>query len=128
MTGAAHWTPAATMFQSERYARFVDAIAVALAVSLPWSTSATGILVGLWLIAIIPTLDVAVLRRSFATPAGGLPVLLWMLALIGMLWAFDVSWVERWSGLKGFHKFLLIPLLLVQFQRSCRAMWVLIGF
>src|SRR3954469_7573909 len=112
MTGAAHWTPAATMFQSERYARFVDAIAVALAVSLPWSTSATGILVGLWLIAIIPTLDVATLRRTLATAAAGIPVLLWLLALVGMLWAFDVSWAERWAGLKGFYKFLIIPLLI----------------
>ena len=92
MTGTEHWTRAATTFQSERYARFVDAIVVALAVSLPWSTSATGILVGLWLIVIIPTRDVAALRRTLATPAGGIPVLLWVLALIGMLWAFDVSW------------------------------------
>jgi O-antigen ligase len=116
------------MFPSERYARFVDAIVVALAVSLPWSTSATGILVGLWLIAMIPTLDVAALRRTLATPAGGIPVLLWVLALVGMLWAFDVSWAERWAGSKGFHKFLLIPLLIVQFQRSERAAWVLNGF
>src|SRR5882724_10873262 len=128
MTGAAYWTPAATMFQSERYARFVDAIVVALAVSLPWSTSATGILVGLWLIAMIPTLDIAALRRTLATPAGGIPVLLWVLALIGMLWAFDVSWAERWAGLKGFHKLLLIPLLIIQFRRSERAVWVLNGF
>ena len=39
-------------------------------------------------------------------------MLLWVLALIGMLWAFDVSWAERWAGLKGFHKVLLIPLLI----------------
>jgi len=128
MVGSAHWTPAATIFQSERYARFVDAIVVALAVSLPWSTSATGILVGLWLIAIIPMLDVATIRRTLAMPAGGIPVLLWVLALIGMLWAFDVSWAERWAGLKGFHKLLMIPLLIVQFQRSERAWWVINGF
>ena len=128
MIGSARWTPARTIFHSERYARFVDAIVVALAVSLPWSTSATGILVGLWLIAMIPTLDVAALRRTLATSAGGIPVLLWVLALVGMLWAFDVSWAERWAGLKGFHKFLLIPLLMVHFQRSERAAWVLNGF
>src|SRR4051812_47510690 len=125
---AANRTWATSVFQSERYARVVDAIVVALAVSLPWSTSATGILVGLWLIATIPTLDVAALRRILATPAGGIPVLLWMLALIGMLWAFDVSWAERWAGLKGFHKFLIIPLLMIQFQRSTRAHWILGGF
>src|ERR1700709_1468601 len=128
MTGTAHWTRAETMFQSERYARFIDAIVVVLAVSLPWSTSATGILVRLWLIVMIPMLDVAALRRTLATSAGGIPVLLWVLALIGMLWAFAVSWAERWAGLKGFHKFLLIPLLIVQFQRPERAAWVLNGF
>src|SRR4051794_31392212 len=128
MIGPVPRTRVATMFQSERYARFVDAIAVALAVSLPWSTSATGILVGLWLIAMIPTLDIAALRRTLATPAGGIPVLLWVLALIGMLWTFDVSWAERWAGLKGFHKLLVIPLLITQFQRSDRAAWVINGF
>jgi O-antigen ligase len=128
MIGVAHGTRAATIFHDERYARFVDAIVVALAVSLPWSTSATGILVALWLIVMLPTLDVTALRWTLATPAGGIPVLLWVLALVGMLWAFDVSWAERWAGLKGFHKFLLIPLLIVQFQRSERAAWVLTGF
>ena len=32
--------------------------AVAVAVSLPWSTSATGILIAPWLIAVLPTLEV----------------------------------------------------------------------
>ena len=31
----------------------------------------------LWLIAVLPTLDVAAVRREIMTPAGGLPVLLW---------------------------------------------------
>jgi O-antigen ligase len=128
MIGPVHWISAATKFQTERYARFVDAVVVAVAVSLPWSTSATGILVGLWLIAIIPMLDVAAVRRTLAAPAGGIPVLLWVLALIGILWGFDVSWAERWAGLKGFHKLLLIPLLIIQFRRSERAVWVLNGF
>ncbi len=42
--------------------------------SLPWSTSATGILLVLWLIALLPTLDLAAIRREVMTPAGGLPV------------------------------------------------------
>ena len=32
MIGSAHWIPARTIFHDERYARFVDAIVVALAV------------------------------------------------------------------------------------------------
>ena len=102
-----------------------DWLAVAVAVSLPWSTSATGILVVLWLIAALPTLDVAAVRRALASAAGGLPVLLAALAAVGMLWA-DVSWSERLSGLSPFHRFLFIPLLLARFRRSehgARALW-----
>ena len=50
------------------------------------------------------------------------------LGAIGMLWA-EVSWSERFAGLSGFHKLLLIPLLLAQFRRpSARGDWVLLGF
>jgi hypothetical protein len=37
--------------------RNVDVVAVLLAASLPWSTSAVAILAVIWLIALIPTLD-----------------------------------------------------------------------
>ncbi len=104
-----------------------EGLAVAVAVSLPWSTSATGILLVLWLLAVIPTLDWTSLRRELATVAGGLPVLLVALGVAGMLWA-DVSWVERWGGIGSFFKLLAIPLLLVQFRRSERGVWVFAGY
>src|SRR5262245_57288252 len=69
-----------------------DALVAAVAVSLPWSTSATGILIALWLIALLP-IGPAAVWRELMTAAGGLPVLLWALGAIGMLWA-DVSWSE----------------------------------
>src|SRR5580692_4667322 len=94
-----------------------DWLAVAVVVSLPWSTSASLILIVLWLVAVLPTLAVADMRRELLTAAGGLPVLLWLLASVGMLWA-DVSWAERIDGLGGFHRLLAIPLLLAQFRRS----------
>ena len=53
-----------------------DVMAVLVAVSLPWSTSATGILTGLWLVALLPTLDVPSVRRVFAIAAGWLPAAL----------------------------------------------------
>ena len=108
-------------------APLADALIVAAAASLPWSTSATGIFLGLWLMALVPTLDVAMMRRELGSAAGGLPVLLWMLAAIGMLWA-DVSWSERIEGMGGYHKLLMIPLLLAQFRRDGQAKWVLLGF
>jgi O-antigen ligase len=111
----------------ERVARIADGLVAAAAVSLPWSTSATSILIVLWLIALVPTLDAASVRREVLSPAGALPLLLWGLGVAGMLWA-DVSFKERLSGLSGFHKLLLIPLLLAQFRRSGRAHWVFLGF
>ena len=53
-------------------------------------------------------------------------MLLWVLAAIGMLWA-DVSWSERIDGMGGYHKLLMIPLLLAQFRRSGQAKWVVAG-
>jgi O-antigen ligase len=116
-----------TGLHAPRLGQIADALAAAVAVSLPWSTSATSILIVLWLIALAPTLDVAAVRRELASPAGGLPVLLWGVGALGMLWA-DVSWSERLDGLSGFHKLLLIPLLLAQFRRSAHGRWVVVGF
>jgi hypothetical protein len=104
-----------------------DWLAVAVAAALPWSTSISGILIALWLMTVLPTLDVASVRRELMSPAGGLPVLLWALAVVGMLWA-DVDWRERLGGLGGLNKLLLIPLLLAHFRRSTNGRWVLLGF
>jgi O-antigen ligase len=118
------WAP---NINRERIAWVADSIAIALAVSLPWSTSATGILVVLWIIAFVPALDKKSLQRVLLTPAGGIPVLLWALGVVGMLWA-DVPLAERWNGVESFLKLLVIPLLMIQFQRSERARWVVVGF
>jgi O-antigen ligase len=115
-----------------RLARIADGLVAAIAVSLPWSTSATGILVVLWLIALVPTLDPASVRREVMSAAGGLPLLLWGLGVAGMLWAdlpwADVGFKERIAGMSGFHKLLLVPLLLAQFRRSGQAQWAFLGF
>ena len=104
-----------------------DWLAVGVAVSLPRSTSATGILSVLWLFAVLPSLELAAIKRELLTAAGGLPVLLWALATLGLFWA-DVSWGERLGGYTPFHRLLVIPLLLAQFRRSERGMRVLTGF
>ena len=111
----------------EKLATWADVLAVAIAVSLPWSTSATAILVGVWVFTLVTVLRWDELRREILTPAGGLPVLLVLLGIAGMLWA-DVTWLERWRGLDSFLKLLAIPLLLVQFRRSERATWVFAGY
>ena len=114
-------------FDRQRWAKVADWLAVGVAATLPWSTSATAILITAWLIVILATLNVASLRQELATAAGLLPVLLWVLAAIGMLWA-DVSWAERLGGLGKFHRLLVIPLLFMQFRRSENGIWVLYGF
>jgi O-antigen ligase len=104
-----------------------DWFAVAIAASLPWSTSATSILIVLWIIVVFPSRDTAAVLRLLMTPAGGFPVLLWGLAAIGILWA-DVTWGERIQGIRGFNKLLLVPLFLAHFQRSRNVKWVVVGF
>ena len=111
----------------KKLATWADILAVAIAVSLPWSTSATAILVGVWFFTLVPVLRWDELRRDILTPAGGLPVLLVLLGVAGMLWA-DVTLLERWKGLDSFLKLLAIPLLFAQFRQSHRGNWVFAGY
>lgn len=104
-----------------------DWLAVALAASLPWSTSGTSICAALWLLTIIPTLDLQSLRRVVFSPAGGAPLILLALGIAGMLWA-EIPWAERLNGVSAFLKLLYIPLLLYHMSRSGRACHVLVGF
>jgi O-antigen ligase len=117
----------AKAFNREILARTADWLAVGVAVSLPWSTTASGILIALWVLAVFPTLTLDDLRRELFTAAGGLPQALWLLAAFGMLWA-DVSWSERLHGLSSFTRLLCIPLLLAQFRRSDYGLIVCGGF
>ncbi len=111
----------------EKLLYVADWLAIAVAVSMPWSTSATSILSVLWLLALIPTLRWTDIRAELMTPAGGLPVFLVVLGALGMLWA-DVTLLERWRGFESFLKLLVIPLLFVQFRSSDRGAWVLGGY
>lgn len=116
-----------SLLNRTRLAKIADGLAVAVAVSIPWSTSATSILLVPWLLALIPTLTWSDLRRQLVTTAGGLPVLLFLFGVVGMAWA-DVPWHARWGGLDGFVRLLTIPLLMAQFRRAEHGDRVLIGF
>ena len=119
--------PSIARFDREFFERLADWLAVAVAVTLPWSTSAVGIFVVAWVLAVLPTLPWPATKRELRTAAGGLPLLLWILAALGMVWA-DVAWPARFAGLGGFNKLLMVPLLLAQFRRSRHGAWVLYGF
>jgi len=115
------------MLDRARWARLADTFAILVAVVLPWSISATEILIALWLVALLPTLDGTSLRAALTRPAGYLPVVLCLLAVLGMLWA-DASLDDRLGGLRWFLRLLVIPLLFVHFRHSDRGAWVLIAF
>jgi O-antigen ligase len=110
-------------FRRDALPRIADGLAVAVAVSLPWSTSATGILTALWLLAMLPMLSVEALRKEIMSAPGGLPVLLAIFAAAGMAWA-DVPLGERFHGLESFLRLVMIPVLFVQFRRSGHGLWV----
>lgn len=104
-----------------------EVLAIAVAASLPWSTSATAILLGLWLCAFLPVADWSRVRSVALSPVGGLPLALWLLAAASCLWS-DVGWVECWRGLRSYHKLLLLPLFIAQFSHSARGKWVLAAY
>src|SRR5262245_30500207 len=89
-------------------ATLADHLAIAIAVSLPWSTSVTTILGWIWLFAVVPTLDPRLLLQTLARPACALPLALFAFGLAAMAWA-DVSWFDCYYGFDSFHKLLAIP-------------------
>ena len=107
--------------------RNVDLLAVLLAILLPWSTTGVAIAAGLFVIALIPTLDAGAFWRSLQRPICVLPIAMFTLALVGTLWS-DVPWAERLHGVGPTAKLLALPLLLYHFERSARGLWVLTAF
>jgi O-antigen ligase len=109
---------------------YADMLAVLTAATLPWSTTGTSILVGLWLLALIPLAAPADLRgfiRLLRLPACWLPVAIFALAVVGTLWA-DGPWPVRLHAIGQVAKLLAIPLLIHHFQRSQRGAWVFVAF
>jgi O-antigen ligase len=110
-----------------RFAQAADWMAVAVAASLPWSTSLSGILIGIWLFCLIPTLDLRSLRWAVAIPAASIPLALFAYGVIGMAWG-GASFEDQLGSIKPTLRFLAFPLLFIQFRRSERGIWVLGGF
>jgi O-antigen ligase len=117
---AAWHDPAARMLN-------VDLLAVLIAISLPWSTSATAIAALLWIAALIPTLELRPFLRSLQRPVSALPIALFALALAGTLWS-DAAWGARLYAVGPTAKLLVLPLLLYHFERSSRGLWVFSAF
>jgi O-antigen ligase len=114
-------------YDRARLAALADYLAAATVISLPWSTSATSILLPLWAVAVVLTLDVEAIRRVGPIPAAAFPVALVILAVAGMLWS-EAAWPQRLVGLSHVLNLLAVPLLFVQFSRSERSEMVLGAF
>jgi len=127
MSGAARSTLVETLSERARLAPLADRLAIAAAVTLPWSVTASSIAIIIWLLVVLPTLDWRALRRSFSIPAGGMPVLLLLLAIVGVAWS-SAAPAEQFGSIKIFARLLIIGVLFAQFQRSERGPHVVGAF
>ncbi|MGX9389291.1 O-antigen ligase family protein [Nitrobacteraceae bacterium UC4446_H13] len=104
-----------------------DILIVLTAASLPWSTSLPAIFIGLWLLALIPIIDIGDLLTLAKRPICFLPIAFFGLALLGMLWSI-APWSLRLYAVGPLAKLLAIPLLVYHLQRSSRGGWIFIAF
>jgi O-antigen ligase len=105
----------------------VDALAILVAVSLPWSTSLVAIFAVLMLLALVPFFDGAAFLRTLERPISLAPVALFLLALVGTLWS-DAAWGARLYAVGPTAKLLVLPFLFYHFERSRRGEWVFAAF
>ena len=130
MTGFAAAVPDAVKTRLRDPARWslaADIVAVLIALSLPWSTSLVSVFTVVWVIAVVPTLDIDEFLRSLRTPVAALPIAFFGLAIVAMLWS-DAAWSARIHSAGQTAKLLLIPLLIYHYRRSSRGHWVFIAF
>lgn len=113
----AHSLKSLLQYDPARHRRIADGLVVATLASLPWSTSATSILVAAALIAILPLVTPADWRDGLRRPSWFLPVLLVVLGIAGMAWA-SVPFADRWEGLGSFFKLLALPVFMAWFRTS----------
>jgi O-antigen ligase len=98
-----------------------------IAASIPWSTTATIVLLVIWLAVLLPTIESQPFGRVVRHPAALAAIALVALTVAGTLWA-EGPWLNRWQGIGPAAKLLVLPFLLYQFERSGRADWVYKAF
>jgi hypothetical protein len=104
-----------------------DIAAVLIAAALPWSTTFVAIFAVAWLVVLAPTIKIKEFMDLLKRPACALPVVFFALAVAGMLWS-EAPWHDRLYAIGPTAKFLALPLLIYQFQRSSRGIWIFIAF
>lgn len=110
------------------WTKAADVAVVLMAASLPWSTSLVAIFAVIWILLLIPTVELRDFAETLKRPACALPFLFFALAVIGTLWAADIPWAARLQGINPVAKLLAIPVLIYHFERSGRGLWVFVAF
>jgi hypothetical protein len=100
-----------------------DALAILLAVVLPWSTSIFLILLVPFIVTVCVSANVKAFRRSFDRAPSLVSVGFMVLALLGLLWS-EATWSEGFRTAGQLVKFLMLPFFLYHFERSERSAWV----
>ena len=96
-----------------------DMAAAGIALLLPWTTTGTIILIGIWLVAVSFTLDVRLLAESLKRPFNFWPLALVAIAVLGTLWS-EASWGARLYAVSPAGKFLVLPFAFYHFARTER--------
>lgn len=110
------------------WTKAADIAVVLMAISLPWSTSLVAIFAGIWLLLLIPTIELRDFFETLKRPACVFPILLFALAVVGTLWAMDTPWAARLQGINPVAKLLAVPILIRHFEKSGRGLWVALAF
>ncbi len=109
------------------WALAADIVAVLIALSLPWSTSLVAIFAVAWIVAVVPTIDLAAFTALLKRPICIFPLALFVLAVAGTLWS-DAAWGVRLHAISPTAKLLVLPLLFYHYERSSRGIWVFQAF
>jgi O-antigen ligase len=104
-----------------------DLAVVLIAASLPWSTSLPAIFVGVWLVSLVPTIDIGDFLKLVKRPVCFWPIAFFLLGLVGTLWS-AAPWAARLHAVGPLAKLLAIPLLIYHFQRSSRGFWIFTAY
>jgi len=104
-----------------------DIFVILIAVSLPWSTTLVAIFAAVFILSMVPLIDVKVFLQSLKRPICALPIALFALAVVGTLWS-DAPWATRLYAIGPTTKLLMLPLLFYHFERSGRGLRVFAAF
>lgn len=96
-----------------------DIAAVAVIASLPWSTSATSILLAVWLVLLLPLLDWHEILAETKRLRSLLAIALLLFACLAVLWSVG-SAKDRVHSLASFVKLAAIPLVIMHAAMSPR--------